>query len=177
MYWKESVDNLVSEMMNDAEHYFRAAAAWKAVEIRRTKSGTEFKNLSSALVNCRRINEYGFDRIRVNFRGYRSYYDGDCIDIYGYIDELPENDPRRENTPLAIGGLRTHYILTPDEIRERISLRIDTYTRRANEILALIPGAGEAIKTFRESVENAEETLRSYFPGKAYYAYNAAKTM
>lgn len=176
MYYAKTINEITEEITRTAEHYTRAAEAWEAVEIKKTKSGAEFKNLGAALDGCRRVDEYGFDRLSVVFRGYEKMYDNDTIDIFGYVDELPADDPRRAELPLRSGCIRTQYTLTPDEIRTRIAATVKNYRRIAAENESFLPGVAEAAKEYREAVEAAETTLRARFPGKTWIAYEIART-
>ena len=176
MFFTKTIDEITAEITRTAEHYHRAADAWEAVKIKKTKAGKEFANLGAALVGCRRVNEYGFDRLRVSFRGYDKIYDDDCIDIFGYTDTLAEDDPRREELGLRSGCIRVQYTLTPEEIRDRIAAVIANYRRQAAEHETLLSGAAGAIKRYREQVEAAEAQLRAQFPGHAWIAYEVSRT-
>ena len=161
-----NIDEIESSLKKDLDHYRKAAAALSAVEIGKTKSGREYANLTNAIKNARRVNEYGFDRLRVVFPSLVGPYDDATIDLYGYQDELPEEDPRR--VAPVVGYVRQKYTLTAEECRERIRENIERYTRRAEE-LTTVRGY---ITAFRTAVAAEEELQKA----GAHIAYMAKAT-
>lgn len=158
MYYKMTIDEVIARLTENAEHHERAAAAWRAVEVCKKKDGKEFSDIGRAIKGARKYQEYGFDRVRVDFRGYRRMYDDDYIDIYGYCDELPDGDPRKVNTH---SFLRDKYIINADELRARISAHIEREEGYAKEYRDALVNAREAVKEFRETIEKAEEKLEN----------------
>ena len=166
-----NIDEIESSLKKDLDHYRKAAAALSAVEIGKTKSGREYANLTNAIKNARRVNEYGFDRLRVVFPSLAGPYDDATIDLYGYQDELPEEDPRR--VAPVVGYVRQKYTLTAEEVRERIRENIERYTRRAEETEKELTMVRGYITAFRTAVAAAEEELQK---AGAHIAYMAKAT-
>ena len=157
MYYKNSLSQIESDIEATAKWYENAARAWEAVEVARKKDGKEFADIGRALRGCKRINEYGFDRAIVYFSAARMY-EHDTVDLYGYCDELPNGDPRK----VPNGILRTRYTLTAEELRARISAKIEQCQKYAEEYREMQKVAAKATKEFREAVEEAEKRLDAY---------------
>ena len=180
MYFKNNLEQVIANLEYWKIFYQNARDAWRKVEITKTKSGEEFKNLSRALVNAYSIQEYGFERIAVKFRGTR-VYESDTIDIYGYVDELPKDDARR-TLGERNGYIRTHYILTPDEIRAKIERTIEIYGERVKSYETQIKKARKAFEKFRNAIDKAEKELSDYVdseidrPGHCSLYYRITET-
>lgn len=156
MYFKMTIDEVINRLTENAEHHERAAAAWEKVVVAKKKNGDEFADLGRAITGARKFQEYGFDRIGVTFRGYSKMYDDDYIDIFGYCDELPDDDPRKVCTH---SFLRDKYIINADELRARIADRIALDRKYAKEYRDQLKNARDAVKEFRDAVEKAEAKL------------------
>lgn len=158
MYYKMTLDQIRAELEYRKEFAGKASAALGGVTIEKTKSGKEFENLSRGLKGARKIQEFGFDRLSVVFSTSRKMYENYTVDIYGYIDELPTDDPRRANYIKSF--MRQKYILTAEEIREKIRREIEILTDRENDYTRQIAVAQEAAKKYRAAIESAEEELQ-----------------
>lgn len=180
MYFKNNFDDVIKNLEYWKDFYKNARDAWRKVEITKTKSGKEFENLSRALVNAYKIQEYGFDRIKIFFYGARAR-ESDIIDIYGYVDELPKDDPRRELGERN-GYWRTHYILTPDEIRAKIEQTIELYGEKVKNYETQIKKARKAFDKFRNAIDKAEKELANFVdsdsdkPGHCSLYYRITET-
>ena len=88
----------------------------------------------------------------------RKMYENYTVDIYGYIDELPADDPRRADYVKSF--MRQKYISTAEEIREKIRNEIKMLEDRENDYARQIAVAQEAAKKYRAAIESAEEELK-----------------
>lgn len=157
MYYKYTLSEITAELEYRRDYAEKACKALKAVTINKTKSGKEFDNLSRALTGAKKIQEYGFDRIAVYFSTNRKMYEYYMIDIYGYLDELPDTDPRKADYVRQV--IRQKYIFTADEIRARISKEIDILTARVADYDRQLEKATAAAKKYRAAIEQAEKDL------------------
>lgn len=162
MYWKYDLDEIEKSLKKDIEHYRKAAEAFSAVVIAKKKNGEEFANLTNAIKNARRVNEYGFDQLRICYKSDYTGYRTDTIDLYGYQDELPDDDPRK--VAPVVGYVRQHYTLSADEVRAALRVKIEKYNHLADDAekeLSVIRGY---LTAFRETVAAAENELRKGCP-------------
>ncbi len=159
MYFKMTLDEIRADLEDLIDWNERAAQAWKNAKINKTKTGAEFAQLGRAVENCKIINEYGFERVMVSFTTKRRMYEHDAIDIYGYLDELPADDPRRAGRSTVSGCCRAKYIKSADEICEAIKKRIERCEKAAADYADQLAKAAEATKAYREAVEAAEKAL------------------
>lgn len=159
MFYKMTIDEIRADLENLIDYNERAAQAWKNAKINKTKTGAEFVQIGRAVENCKTINEYGFDRLMVFFSTKRKMHERDTIDIYGYIDELPADDPRREGRAMVSGCVRVKYIKNADEIREAIKKRVEYCEKAAADYADQLAKAEEATKAYRKAVAAAEEAL------------------
>ena len=172
MYYKNTLSEITAELEYRRDYAEKAMQALKAVTINKTKSGKEFDNLSRALTGAKKIQEYGFDRIAVYFSTSRKMYEYYTIDIYGYLDELPESDPRHaEYIPQVI---RQKYIFTANEIRTRIEKEIDILSARVADYERQIEKATAAAKKYRDTIEKAEKELSATLDNPGQIGHTSA---
>lgn len=157
MYYRHTLSEITAELEYRRDYAEKALQALKAVTINKTKSGKEFDNLSRALTGAKKIQEYGFDRIAVYFSTNRKMYEYYTIDIYGYLDELPDTDPRKAG--VCKGIFRTKYTLTAAEIRTKIEKEISMLAERVADYDRQIKKATAAAKKYRAAIEKAEKDL------------------
>lgn len=157
MYYKHTLSEIAAELEYRREYAEKAMNAFKAVTIEKTKSGKEFENLTRALKGCKKIQEFGFDRIAVYFSTSRKMYEYYTIDIYGYLDELPDTDPRKAAYIRQV--IRQKYIFTADEIRARIEKEVNILSARVADYDRQIEKATAAAKKYRAAIEQAEKEL------------------
>lgn len=167
MYWKHKTQEIINDCLRLSAHHEFAAMAWSEVEIAKKKDGGEFADISRALRGCKRSDSLGFEKISVYFTA-AGRYDYDEMDIYGYCDQLKDGDPRKvENSP---SWHRSHYILSAEEVREKIAKLIESHKQYAKEYADQAQKAEEAVKAFRAAVEAAEKALEEKGTHLAYMA-------
>ena len=158
MYYKYNLEEIKKELETRKDSKKEALKMWRAVQIKTKKDGSEFKQLTRALEGAFEIYEYGWRRLAVYYWTPARGYEKDTIDIYGYIDELPKEDPRSE-LPHTIGCLRSKYDFTAAEVREAINKRIRKLQEDIVSLNAQIKKADFLYTRYREAVEEAERTL------------------
>lgn len=159
MYYKNTLDGIRAELERRAILHEKAAEAWSKAEVAKKKNGEEFAEIGRAFRGCKRYAEFGFDRIHVVFSTPSKMYESDDIDIFGYCDTLPDDDPRKVKNS---GCWRTKYTLTAEEIRKAIADKIDWHRKTAADYREQIKVYREAAKEYREAVEEAEAKLKAY---------------
>lgn len=172
MYYKNTIEEVKAELSKRAAFYAGAAKAWEAVEIAKKKNGEEFADIRRALRGCEASASLGlgYPRVAVRFSvgANRWPSESDEIDLYGYCDELPDGDPRKNM--VSPSYLRAHYTKTADELREAIAARVTFCKEHAEALREQAELAEEAVKEFRDAVEAAEAKLRTY--GRSLYKYS-----
>lgn len=168
MYWKNDIETIETSLKKNLDHYRKAAEALSAVVIAKKKNGDEFANLTNAIKNARRVNEYGFDRLQVVFESANARYDSVSVNLYGYQDELPKEDPRRAAP--VVGCVRQKYELSADEVRAAVKAAAENYSRLAEKTEKELTIARDYITAFRVAVEEAEEKLMQAGDNIRWYA-------
>lgn len=157
---RKSKDEIIRELEEKKEWYLAAAKAWDAVTIEKTKSGKEFLQLARALKNAKVSDFYdksSHPRINISFKtGYK--YNTDDLQAYIFMDELPKNDPRREERT-TINCLRRTVKKTPDELREDIKKKIESYKALAEKEQKQIDKAADIIDTFEKAFKDFKINL------------------
>ena len=158
LYYKYNLDEIKKELETRKDSKKEALKMWQAVQIKTKKDGSEFKQLARALEGASEVYEFGWRRLAVYYRTPARRHEEDTIDIYGYIDELPKEDPRSEQ-PHEIGWMRNKYDFTAAEVREAIKKRIRELQSDIVSLNAQIKKADFLYTRYREAVEEAERTL------------------
>ena len=156
MYYKRTLEEVITELEKRAEKSTAAAAAWEAVTIKRKKDGGEYKHLAAAVEGARIAPDIiGNTEISICFKtGGR--YETEGLSIYGFCDELPEDDPRYKKPS---GGWRIKYDFTAAEIERKIKKHIDYLRRYAAECRTDAARAAELGKAYRDAIQAAEDKL------------------
>ena len=164
MYYKNTIEEVKAELSKRAAFYAGAAKAWEAVEIAKKKNGEEFADIRRALRGCEVSASLGlgYPRVAVRFSVGSNYWPRECdeIDLFGYCDELPDGDPRKNKVGPAY--CRAIYTKTADEIREAVAARVVFCKEHAEALREQAELAEEAVKEFRDAVEAAEAKLLTY---------------
>ena len=151
-----TIDDIIAEKRYSVEDYQAMIMAWTAVTIKAKKDGNEFKELSNRCIDGAKMHGKGYtsgEEISVYCMGKRTYFE-DSIDCYGFCDELPDGDERKMPND---GYLRTKYNLSPAEMREAITAKIERYKGyKAQQEQAL-----EWLEATKDALKAKMETFRA----------------
>lgn len=157
MYYKRTLEEVKRELERRAEKSTAAAAAWEAVTIKRKKDGGEYKHLAAAVEGARvQPDIIGNTEIAICFKA-GGRYEVESLSIYGYCDELPEDDPRHKKPD---GGCwRIKYDFTAAEVEQKIKNHIEYLRSYAAECQTDAARAAELGKEYRDAIQAAEDKL------------------
>ena len=126
---------------------------WENVKRVKAKSGEDFKTFSKNIEGATieksnygpKHNEY------MNVKGWAGYsiFVEDTIRIYGFVDELPKDDERRERANSGSYGWRQTYDFNLDEVFKAIEERKELIKAR--------------IHSYEEQLKNAEKMVDKAF--------------
>lgn len=167
-YYKyHTTEQVKEQLVRRLENAIAAEEAWKKVVVNRKKNGEEFAQLSRAIDGARLTDCYGMMYLTVYYQSHG--YQQDEFLTYGYIDELPEDDPRRAGKPLHSGYTREKYDYTAEELREKIAGRIDYWHNIAEEYKADLQNIDAIVTEYRNAVAEADKRLRERASMGLYY--------
>lgn len=135
-------------------YYETRIKEWEKVQRVRTKAGENFKVLSKNFINCKFVNQYGTDYLKIYFQDEKGAYTYD--DIY-----LGRNV--YTNTPGAD---------TPEEIEKRITAviaqyreNLETAEKGLEAIDALVTATAPHLEALKEIIEEARKVNDHYIIG------------
>lgn len=162
MYFKNSTEQEAkSELLQSLDYHEKAAEAWRAVEILKTKSGAEYKNIRQAVKGATIEGEAIFPRLQVSFRaknerGGDSYFE-DWAECYFDVRELAADD-KRERFP-KVPYLKETAPKTVDEMRAAILERRQYHEAKAEEVRKWLDILPQVFSKYRQAIQNAEDEL------------------
>lgn len=157
----------VDEITNKLNEYINEATAkreaWAAVAVLKRKNGEEYERIGQAVKGARFGGYYPVEDkehpyLTVTAQKSGRYYT-DSLQAFFYVDELPADDPRRQNYVRSF--LRQTTPATPDELRRMIAERVEALTKTIKEYNDQIAAAPKAFEHFREAIEEADRKLKS----------------
>ena len=139
--------------------------AWRRVERVKTKKGEDFAILSKNFNNCYfsdlfHDNEHPIVKIYVG-------YQESTIDIYGYLDELPENDERKKDYIKSF--IRQKYKYNTDEIENAIKDKIEHLKNREKSFKNQLKNVDKCVKKINKKINELKEILKSEDLKEGYY--------
>jgi hypothetical protein len=154
---KEQIKTKLEEQLAETTNKLEA---WKKVEVKRKKDGSEFAQLGRAISGGRIEEDSGY--IYAHPKLYVSYsengvYGNDYICLYGFVDELPLDDERREGyTP---GFERPTYVFSMQAVRDKITQYIKQYAEQVEKLKKQLEISDRAFDLFRTKVKEAYDEL------------------
>lgn len=154
MYLKNSYKDVAQELRDEIADNKACLEAWREVSVNRKKDGTEYKLLPRAISGGKISTGYSGDELDVYYKvGHR--YCIDAIKAYVYVNELPEEDSRRNPT-------QWHPVvaMTPDEMRKAIADHIVWLEEVIADKQKDLENLEEVYDTFCAKLKEAESFLR-----------------
>lgn len=132
-----SYEDLLAELQRRLNTCRYELQLWSAVKVLKKKDGSDFAVKSKSFENARwEIPNYGDDlHPELVVGGYNNCnraYEEFKLYMYLYTDELKDDDPRKTQGRAYASWSRETYVLTPDEVLERIQGRIE----KLNKLIA-----------------------------------------
>lgn len=159
---KKGIEKIMKEINESIERYQAEIEAWQKVEVKTKKNGEEYQNIKRAItgakVNARSYDDETHPKMYVFFKSGHKYEE-DWIDLYFYLDNLPENDPRRKNYTRQL--FRQTCMKTTEEIKESINERIKIRTEQIESLKKQIAAAETAYTQITEMAEAIGKTILS----------------
>ena len=162
-----NMDDLLKKLEEDKRYHADYLELLNRVEIKRKKDGTHFANKNQTFVNGRIEIKAWQDHNHPSFtvsgtvNGKYSSYD---MDAYLYIDDMRKADPndkRIEGAKDTDGFWRNTYILTTDEIIEKIEKEkvkqkayIENYERQIENAPIVFQKVYDKVKELKELIYN-----------------------
>ena len=175
-------DELLNRLENSRLYHENFLFLLEKVEIKRKKDGTHFQNKNQTFVNGRiEIKSYS-DSFHPSFvvsgRGKDGKYTSYDIDAYIYEEDLPKDDERRKMCKSSASFMKKTYIMTTDEIIEKIEKEkerqkdyIKNYTKQIEESKKLFDMVSEKVQELRDCIKEGTKQFRdSVFPSSIEYA-------
>ena len=151
---RKGIEGIKKELQQEIERYKAEIEAWEKVTVKTKKNGEEFQNIKKAItggeINTRSYDDSQHPNLYVYFKVNHTY-ENDWIPVFHYLDELPDDDPRK--APYKKQFTRQTCIATAAEITERINARIK---RRKEQIESLEKQLQTAEKTYAHVMELAQ---------------------
>jgi hypothetical protein len=165
-------EDLVRELTNDLNYHKYFLELLEKVEIKRKKDGTHFANKNQTFVNGKVIiksyndsNHPSFEVSGICSDGKYRNYD---FDAYLYIDDMRRKNPddiRIQGIENSSGYLRNTYLLTTDEIIERIEKEkkrqkeyIANYEKQINASKEIFDEIAEKLDVLKNTIyENCKD--------------------
>lgn len=152
-----TIEEAKKKMLRSVEYYKIRLEAWEKVTRNYKKDGAPFSVLSKNFNNCSFVNEYGTNKIKVNFWSESAGYESDTI----YLDGNVYN------------GLEA--ATTPDAVQARINKAMENYktwleidSRGAAEIENQIKEIQPLLDTLKEAIKRAEKETNTHYTIQGY---------
>lgn len=180
-------EEIIKKLEENKEYHNCFLNLLNKIEIKRKKDGSHFVNKNQTFVNANYTGDMNNTIIHPELKlcGQDKNGKWETYSIYCYIycDELPKDDKRREKG-ISAGWSRDTYILTTDEIIERIEAEkerqkkyIEGYNLQIERSKAIFNKVDEKLKELRNLIKDETEDLREcnscgkpIFPSSLEYA-------
>lgn len=162
---KEQALNTIKEKIEKYLEQDKARLSmWENVKRIKTKSGEDFKTFSKNIEGATieksnfglKHNEY------INVKGWAgcSSFVEDTIKIYGFVDELLEDDERRERANSKSYGWRQTYDFNLDEVFKAIEERKELIKSRIHSYEEQLKNAGKMVDKAFTIIDQIKEFLK-----------------
>ena len=157
---RNRIEDITKNLNATLSHYELEKSPWEKVEICKKKDGSDFAIKSKSFKNAEYRIRYGTPEINVYGRNPKTGSWADySIDCYISENNLNKDDERR--TKLESFGYFKAYILTVDEIAEKIKNRIEILTRYIENIKAQIAECEVIYARFYDGLNNLIDALKN----------------
>ena len=117
-------EDLRKKLEIDKDYYETMLECLNKVEIKRKKDGTHFANQNQTFINGKVVIPSYMDSFHPVFKVYGQSKMQGCLDFsfdcYIYVDNLKDDDERKQKAKKANSWSRETYVFTTDEIIEEI---------------------------------------------------------
>lgn len=164
MFFKyNSIDEVIAKLNEYLDEATAKREAWAAVSVLKRKDGGEYERIGQAVKGAAfgkyyLVEDSAHPYLTICTKTAAGRYVSDSIPAYFYVDELPDDDPRRkEYVPQFV---RQTTPQTAGELRKSIAKTIALYSKSIDEYKQQIAAAPIAYKHYREALQQAEAVLR-----------------
>lgn len=164
MFFKyNSIDEVIAKLNKYLDEATAKREAWAAVSVLKRKDGEEYERIGQAVKGAAfgkyyLVEDSAHPYLTICTKTAAGRYVSDSIPAYFYVDELPDDDPRRKDyTPQFVRQTTSQ---TAEELRKSIAKTIALYSKSIDEYKQQIAAAPIAYKHYREALQQAEAVLR-----------------
>lgn len=178
-----SYEELLKVLQKDKDYYETYLEALNKVEIKRKKDGQHFVNQNQTFVNGKVVIPSYMDSYHPVFKVYgqskmQGYLDF-SFDCYVYVDNLKDDDERKQKAKKANSWSRETYVLSTDEIIQKLEeqkifckKRIENYNQQIKSSKKIFEKVNKKLCDLRKCIADSCYILREdeKFPSSIEYA-------
>ena len=158
-----NLSDIIENLKDEKEDYEKKLQAWKNFKIVTKKDGTPFsvlsKNFEGASIGKYYVVEDSMHPyLTVNYQTDRTGYNRDHIQIFHFLDELPESDERRKEYKPQF--MRQTVTKSFDEIREAVDNYMDELEKNIESYNEQLEKASTAYENYAKAIKEARKQLR-----------------
>lgn len=163
MFFKyNSIDEVIAKLNEYLDEATAKREAWAAVSVLKRKDGEEYERIGQAVKGAAfgkysYVEDSAHPYLTICTKTAAGRYVSDSIPAYFYVDELPDDDPRRKDYKRQL--VRQTTPQTADELRRSIAEAAARYSKNIEAYTRQIAAAPVAYKNYREAIQKAEAVL------------------
>lgn len=166
-----SFEDILKRLQESKEYHVCFLTLLENIKINRKKDGTHFKNKNQTFENAEYTGNIDgtitHPKLKIHGRDKFGVWQRYEIDCYIYLDTLPKDDKRREGRETVTSCLRNTYLLTTDEIIERIEEEkkrqkkyIENYDKQIDKSPQIFQKVNDKVKELKDVISSECEELR-----------------
>lgn len=161
---RKDLNGMMNEINANIINEKAKLAAWQKVEIGTKKDGSDFQNLTRGVKNATikkdyEKSDYENTYLKIWYRGHE--YGEDSIRIFGYQEDLPDNDKRKTKS-LKSGYMKTTYTFNSTEIKEKIKQEITSIENRIKSLEKEKENIEDVYNEIYEAALSVHEIMKQY---------------